>query len=187
MLVSSNCVDGVNWSCSGYGYDWSPFSSVKVRNFLGCWRCPSMVDFVLGKYFCTRSNNRPGQEVKKFLWLLFPIHIEWGSSMMCGDNPPVYSLTCTCTRSPQIIRQELWTPSLVYFSGSNLHVQVWAWVSCTFHYNFSTPFFENEDRIAIKGGFKSIIAKCSNVQQGLAEPCKKMFSPCLNRQVLVRK
>ena len=35
-LVSSNCVDGGNWSCSGYGYDWIAFSCVDLRPFRGC-------------------------------------------------------------------------------------------------------------------------------------------------------
>ena len=79
-----------------------------------------MVDCFWNKYLCTRSNVKTGQEVKKFFVFAFPIQILWGSSMMCGDNPPVCSLTCTSMRSPQNICQELWTPSLVYFSGSNL-------------------------------------------------------------------
>ena len=119
ILVSSDYVDGVNWSCSWSGSDWSTFYCVDIRTFLGCWRCPSMVDCFLDQYFCARSDDRPVQEVKIFLCLLSPIHIEWGYSMMCGDNPPGCPLTCTCTHFPQNIRQDLWTPSLVYFAGSN--------------------------------------------------------------------
>ena len=118
-LVFSDVMDGVNWSHSGSGSDWITFSCVDLRHLRGCWRFPSTVDFFLKKYFSTRSNDRPGQEVKKFLWLLFPIQIEWGSSMMCGDNPSVWYLTSTSTCFPQNIHQELWTPSLLYFTGSN--------------------------------------------------------------------
>ena len=118
--MSSDCRNGGSWSCSGSGYDWSNLSCVCIRHFLGYRRWPSMVDFVLDKYLCIRSNDGPGQEAKKFLWLLSPIHIEWGSSMMHGDNTPVWYLTCTSTHSPQNIFQELWTLSLVYFAGSNL-------------------------------------------------------------------
>ena len=120
ILVSYECVDGGNWSCSGSGSDWIIFSCVDLRPVRGCWRCPSMVDCFLGKYLCTRSNDRPGQEVKKFLWFIFPIQNEWGSIRMRGDNPPMLFLTCTRRRSPQNIRQESWTTSLVYFAGSNL-------------------------------------------------------------------
>ena len=35
-LVSSDCVDGGNLSCSGSGSDWSTFSCVDLRPFLGC-------------------------------------------------------------------------------------------------------------------------------------------------------
>ena len=119
----SECVDGGNWSCSGWSYgsgsDWNTFSCVDSRPFIGCWRCPSMVDRFLVKYFCTRSDDRPDQEVKNIFLLLLPIHIEWGSSMMRGENPQVWSLTCTHTNSPQNICQEFWTPSLAYFTGSN--------------------------------------------------------------------
>ena len=55
-----------------------------------------------------------------FLWLLSPIQFEWGSSRMCGDNSPMWFLTCTRRRSLKNIRQESWTPSLVSFAGSNL-------------------------------------------------------------------
>ena len=55
-----------------------------------------------------------------FLWLLSPIQIEWGSSRIGGDSPPMCSLICTCRRSLQNIRQESWTPSLVSSVGSNL-------------------------------------------------------------------
>ena len=117
-LVSPDCVVGVNWSCYEYGSAWSTFSCVDLMPFLGCWRCPSMVDFLV-KYFCTRSDDRPGQEVKIFLWLIFSIQIEWGSRIMRGDNPQVCPLTCTHTNPPQNIRQELSTLSLFYFAGSN--------------------------------------------------------------------
>ena len=57
---------------------------------------------------------------RSFLWLLFSIQIEWGSSRTRGDNPPMWFLTCTCRSYLQNIRQESWTPSLVSFAGSNL-------------------------------------------------------------------
>ena len=67
----------------------------------------------------TRSNDRPGQEVKNVLWLLFPILNEWGSRRMRGGILLMYFLICTRKCSLQNIRQELWTPSLDYFSGSS--------------------------------------------------------------------
>ena len=78
-----------------------------------------MVDFVLVKYFCTRSDGRPVQEVNIFLWLILPTQIEGGSAIMHGGDPQVCLLICTHTHSPQNIRQELGTPSLAYFAGSN--------------------------------------------------------------------
>ena len=51
----------------------------------------------------------PGQMIglaKKwriFLWLIFPIHIEWGSSRMSGDSPPMWFLTYTCRRSLGVV------------------------------------------------------------------------------------
>ena len=35
-LMSSECMDGVNWSCSGYGSACSTFSCVNRRPLLGC-------------------------------------------------------------------------------------------------------------------------------------------------------
>ena len=36
ILVSSECVDGWNWSCSGSGYDCITFSCVDLRPLRGC-------------------------------------------------------------------------------------------------------------------------------------------------------
>ena len=60
-LVSSDCVDGRNWYCSGSGYDWMTFSCVDLRPFSVCRRCPIMVDCFSGRCLCTKSNDRPGQ------------------------------------------------------------------------------------------------------------------------------
>ena len=67
-LVPSELSDGGNWSGPGsdYSYEWSSFFCVNCRTFLGCLRCPSMVDCFLVKCFCTRSDDRSVQEVKRF-------------------------------------------------------------------------------------------------------------------------
>ena len=69
-MVSSYCLDGENYCCpvsgSGSGSDRSSFFCVDLMPSLGCCRCPSMVDYYLVRYFCTRSDDRPGKEVKKF-------------------------------------------------------------------------------------------------------------------------
>ena len=73
----------------------------------------------LFKYFSTRSDNKPGQEVKNvFLFLLFT-RIEWGYRMMRDGNPWVYLLICAHKHYQQNIRQELGTLSLDYYIGSN--------------------------------------------------------------------
>ena len=122
-LMPSECMDGVNWLCpgsgSGSGSYWSSFFYADCSPFLGCSRCPNMVEFFLVKYFCTRSYDSPGQEVKIFFWLLLPTRIEWGSRMMRCGNTQVWLLICTHTNSPQNIHQEFGTPSLAYYSGSN--------------------------------------------------------------------
>ena len=43
-LVSSDFVDGGNWSCFWSGSYWVTFSFFDLRTFWGSWRCPSMVD-----------------------------------------------------------------------------------------------------------------------------------------------
>ena len=121
--MPSDCADGVNWSVSGSGSVsgsyWSSFFCVDCRPFWGFWSCPSMVDSYLVKYVCTRSDDKPGQEVKNFLSFILPTQIEWGSSMMCGDNPQVCLLICTHAHSPQNICQDFGTLSLDYYAGSN--------------------------------------------------------------------
>ena len=72
ILVSSDCVDGGNWSFSVSSFEWITFSCVDMRPFRGCWRFPSIVDCFFTKCLCTKSNDRLGQEVKKFFCDLFP-------------------------------------------------------------------------------------------------------------------
>ena len=48
-----------------------------------------MVDCFLFRYFCTSSDDRPGQEVEKFFLLLLTTRIEWVFSIMRGENPQV--------------------------------------------------------------------------------------------------
>ena len=187
ILVSSECVDGGNWSCSGSRSNWSTFSWVDLRPFLGFWSCSSMVDCFLDKYCCTKSNDRPGQEVKKFFLIAFP-HLDW---VWLQNDVWWYSTSV-------LIYLDLYTLPAKYSSGvMNLVIslfrwvkfsiyRVWAWVSCTFRYNFSTPFVENKDIFVIKSGLASMIVQFSNGQQGLVDPWKNIRYPCLNRQVFLR-
>ena len=119
---------------------------------------------------------------RSFLWMILPIHIEWDSSIMPGDNPPMYYFTCTHRCSPQSISQELWTQSLVYFARLNLTCTS----VCVGIVYFSATFVQNEDILFIKYGFTTMIAQCPNRQKGLIESWKMCFS-CLNLQVLLRK
>ena len=89
---------------SGSGSEWITFFCVDLRPFCGYWRCSNMV---FSKCLCTRSNDRPGQEVTKFFVVVFPIQIERSSSRMRGDSQPMWFLTCTRKRSLKNIRQEL--------------------------------------------------------------------------------
>ena len=70
--MSSDSVNGGNWFCSRSGSDWITFSCVDLRPFQGCLRYPSMVDYFLDTCLCTRSNDRPGQEVNIFFVISFP-------------------------------------------------------------------------------------------------------------------
>ena len=91
---------------------WDPFA---VAGGAQLWL---IVFFV--RCLCTRSNDRPGQEVKKFFWLLSTIQNEWCSRRMRGYSPPMCFLICTRKRPLKNICQESWTPSLVSFAGSSL-------------------------------------------------------------------
>ena len=75
-LVFSDCVAWGNWSWYGSGSGCMILSCVDMRPFHGCWRCPRIVDCFFLRCFWTRSTDRPGQEVKKFLVIAFP-HTEW--------------------------------------------------------------------------------------------------------------
>ena len=71
-------------------------------------------------YFAPSQIIGLAKKWRSFLWLLSLIYIEWGSSRMRGYSQPMWFLTCTRRRSLQKFCQELWTLSLVSFSGSNL-------------------------------------------------------------------
>ena len=75
-LVPSDCADGVNWSgCDsgpGSDYVWSSFFCVDWRSFRCCWIFTRMVACVLFKYFITRSDDKPGQEMKICFNCLYP-------------------------------------------------------------------------------------------------------------------
>ena len=88
-LVSSDWMDCGKWSCSGSSSEWITFACVDLIPFRGCWRCPSMVDCFFKSVCAPSPLIGLDKKWRIFLWLLFPIHIEWGFSGMRGDSPPM--------------------------------------------------------------------------------------------------
>ena len=58
--------------------------------------------------------------------------------------------------------------------GRAQHVKVSARVSCSPHDDLSTMLVLDVDCLVVEGDFTSMLAECSNGQQGLLEPWKKI-------------
>ena len=76
-LVSSDFVDGGNWSCFWSGSYWVTFSFFDLRTFWGCWRGPSMVDLFWINVCAPGQMIGLAKKWRSFLWFLLPTKYGW--------------------------------------------------------------------------------------------------------------